>query len=229
MFDFDILIIESDVAAGGRIARILQENGSSVSIAATGRQGLQEARRGNWRLIVLDLVLADMAGFDVCRELKRDALTRDIPLVIVTTRQDEADIVAALELGADDYIVKPVSSRVFVSKLRSLLRQLPRTPRRTAEAIEIQGIAIHPGRHEVRVGAERIGLTVTEFALLHLLARHPGQVFRRSEILARLRGKDAPSSERAVDVQIAGLRRRLGAYGNRIETVRGVGYRLRVH
>jgi len=229
MHDFDILIIENDREAAERMARLLEENGSRVSIVGTGEQGLREAARTKWRLIVLDLTLPDMAGFDVCRDLKRSPFSRDIPLVIVSKRKDEADIVAALELGADDYLIKPVGPRVFISKLRALLRQIPRTARNRTEAIEIQGIAIHPGRHEVRIGEKRIGLTVTEFDLLHLLARYPGHVVRRQEILAKLRGKDAPSSERAVDVQIAGLRRRLGAYGNRIETVRGVGYRLRVH
>ena len=229
MSDQSILIITNDPDDFDGLAQLLEHRDFSAQFASSGESGLDAARSNQWNLIVIDYALPGMDGLDVCREIKRDKKTNFVPAIMVSPRSDESDIVAALEIGADDYLVKPFSSKVLMSKIRAILRQVQGGPRRAYEVIEVHGIRIHPGRHEVRLGDREVKLTVTEFALLYFLARHPGKVFRREEILRELRGDGSPTSERAVDVQVAGLRRRLGSYGNRIETVRGVGYRLRAH
>lgn len=226
---YTVCIITSQRHDFDRLVPLLEGHRFAVRFASSGEDGLEMVRARRWSLIVIDHALPGMDGVDVCRELKRDRMTSYMPVIMVSTRSEEADIVAALEIGADDYLIKPFSSRVLLSKIRAILRQVPSTPHPANELIEIHGIAIHPGRHEVRIGDREVGLTVTEFELLHFLARNPGKAFRREEILRALRGDGNPTSERAVDVQVAGLRRRLGSYGNRIETVRGVGYRLRIH
>ncbi len=220
------------VTAGSMVeehSSLLRELGFPLTLAATGAEGLGAAVTRRWSLVVIGFTLPDMAGYDILRVLRRDPRTATVPIVILGPNDDETDVVAALELGADDYLVEPTSPRVFASRVRSLVRQVAHIPADQTNAIEIQGIRINPGHRDVFVGSNRVALTATEFELLHFLASHPGHAFRREEILRQLRGNEHLTSRRAVDVQIAGLRRRLGAYGNRIETVRGIGYRLRSH
>jgi two-component system phosphate regulon response regulator PhoB len=146
---------------------------------------------------------------------------------MVTAKGEEADIVAGLELGADDYVTKPFSPRVLLARLRSVLRRRARTVPGDEEPISIHGIRLHPGRHEVTVNGKATDLTASEFRLLHLLARRPGWVFTRSQIVEGVHGNDYPVSDRSVDVQVVGLRKKLGPAGQFVETVRGVGYRLK--
>jgi two-component system alkaline phosphatase synthesis response regulator PhoP len=205
----------------------LEKEGYRVTGAVSGEEALRHARSQPPDLIVLDLMLPGMDGLTVCRELKQDARTRDLPIIILTAKGEEADIVAGLELGADDYVTKPFSPRVLLARLRAVLRRRRTEPAPASDTLTIHGMVIHPGRHEVLVQGRPVDLTATEFRLLAFLARRPGWVFTRSQIVQGVQGEDYSVSERAVDVQIVGLRKKLGPAGQYIETVRGVGYRLK--
>jgi two-component system phosphate regulon response regulator PhoB len=205
----------------------LEKEGYRVTGVVSGEEALRAARSTPPDLIVLDLMLPGMDGLTVCRELKQDAKTRDLPIIILTAKGEEADIVAGLELGADDYVTKPFSPRVLLARLRAVLRRRRAEPAAASDTLKIHGMVIHPGRHEVLVQGRPVDLTATEFRLLAFLARRPGWVFTRGQIVQGVQGEDYAVSERAVDVQIVGLRKKLGLAGQYIETVRGVGYRLK--
>jgi two-component system phosphate regulon response regulator PhoB len=205
----------------------LQKEGYRVTCVTSGEGGLKTARSEIPDLVLLDLMLPGMDGLEVCRVLKNDPKTRHIPVVMLTARSEEADIVAGLELGADDYITKPFSPRVLIARVRAVLRRGSKEPPAETETIRVHNVVIHPGRHEVLVGDRPVELTFTEFRILHFLARHPGWVYTRSQIVDAVRGDDYPVTDRAVDVQIVGLRKKLGSQGDYIETVRGIGYRLK--
>jgi two-component system alkaline phosphatase synthesis response regulator PhoP len=222
-----ILAVEDEEDILELVRYNLEKEGYRVTGVLSGEEGLARARSQPPDLIVLDLMLPGMDGLTVCRELKQDAKTRDLPIVILTAKGEEADIVAGLELGADDYVTKPFSPRVLLARIRAVLRRRRMEPGAESAPLEIHGMAIHPGRHEVLVQGRPVDLTVTEFRLLAFLARRPGWVFTRSQIVQGVQGEDYAVSERAVDVQIVGLRKKLGPAGQYIETVRGVGYRLK--
>jgi two-component system, OmpR family, alkaline phosphatase synthesis response regulator PhoP len=192
----------------------------------SGEEALAQVRTTPPGLIVLDLMLPGVDGLEVCKVLKRHARTAAIPIVILTARGEEADIVAGLELGADDYLTKPFSPRVLLARIRAVLRRHHTEPVAEDAVITHHGLVLHPGRHEVLVEGQPVPLTLTEFRVLHLLARHPGWVFTRNQIIAAAQGADVSVTERAVDVHIVSLRRKLGTVGEAIETIRGVGYRL---
>ena len=193
---------------------------------ASGEEALAQVRTTPPSLIVLDLMLPGVDGLEVCKALKRDTRTAAIPIVILTARGEEADIVAGLELGADDYLTKPFSPRVLLARIRAVLRRHHTEPVAEDAVITHHELVLHPGRHEVLVEGQPVPLTLTEFRVLHLLARHPGWVFTRNQIIAATQGVDVSVTERAVDVHIVSLRRKLGTIGEAIETIRGVGYRL---
>jgi two-component system phosphate regulon response regulator PhoB len=224
-----ILVIEDEPDILELVRYNLAKEGFAVSGAETGEEGLAEARARPPDLVLLDLMLPGMDGLEVCRALRADPLTRAIPVVILTARGEETDIVAGLELGADDYVVKPFSPRVLAARVRSVLRRRPAAlPAEAAQSpVRIHDLVIHPGRHEVLVRGRAVAVTATEFRLLHYLARHPGWVFTRGQIMREVGGEDYAVTERAVDVQIHGLRGKLGEPEAYIETVRGVGYRFR--
>jgi two-component system, OmpR family, alkaline phosphatase synthesis response regulator PhoP len=192
----------------------------------SGEEALAQVRTTPPGLIVMDLMLPGVDGLEVCKVLKRHARTAAIPIVILTARGEEADIVAGLELGADDYLTKPFSPRVLLARIRAVLRRHHTEPVAEDAVITHHGLVLHPGRHEVLVEGQPVPLTLTEFRVLHLLARHPGWVFTRNQIIAAAQGADVSVTERAVDVHIVSLRRKLGTVGEAIETIRGVGYRL---
>jgi two-component system phosphate regulon response regulator PhoB len=221
-----ILLIEDEKDIAELVRHYLSLEGYAVSRAATGEDGLRLARADRPSLVLLDLMLPGVDGLEVCRALKRDRATETIPIVMLTAKSEESDIVAGLELGADDYVTKPFSPKVLVARVRAVLRRRSRPAPADSEPLEVHGLSIHPGRHEVRVGGKPVELTATEFRLLRLLAGRPGWVFTRSQIVNAVRGEDYPVTERSVDVHIVGLRRKLGRAGECIETVRGVGYRF---
>ena len=222
-----ILVVEDEEDILELVRYNLMKEGYRVTGVLTGEEGLKAARSQPPDLIVLDLMLPGMDGLTVCRELKMDAKTRELPIIILTAKGEEADIVAGLELGADDYVTKPFSPRVLLARLRAVLRRRQAEPQAEVDAIELHELTIHPGRHEVLVQGQPVDLTSTEFRLLSFLARRPGWVFTRSQIVQGVQGEDYSVSERAVDVQIVGLRKKLGAVGKYVETVRGVGYRFK--
>jgi two-component system phosphate regulon response regulator PhoB len=171
-------------------------------------------------------MLPEIDGLEVCRRLKADPGLADIPVVMLTAKGEESDIVAGLELGADDYITKPFSPRVLTARVRMVLRRRAQKVPGESDTIKLHNLVIHPGRHEVLVDGEALNLTNTEFRVLQYLARRPGWVFTRYQIVDAVHGEDYAVTERAVDVQIVGLRKKLGEAGKYIETVRGVGYRF---
>ena len=206
----------------------LAKDGYEVECVGSGEQALLSARANPPDLVVLDLMLPAVDGLEVCRRLKADAKTRDVLIVMLTAKGEEADMVAGLERGADDYIAKPFSPRVLSARVRALLRR--EEARRVEErevTIDVHELSIHPGRHEATLAGRPLELTYTEFALLTFLAKRPGWAFSRAQIVDAVKGTDYPVTERSVDVQVAGLRRKLGDHGHYVETVRGVGYRFR--
>ncbi len=222
-----VLVVEDEPDIAELIRYNLEREGYQVVVTATGEAGLDAARRKRPDIILLDLMLPGVDGLDVCRRLKLDTHTSTIPIVMVTARGEETDVVAGLELGADDYVTKPFSPRVLSARTRAVLRRPRSQPDDTDAPVRIHGIEIHPGRHEVIADGTPLVLTATEFKILHLLARRPGWVFTRYQIVDGIRGPNYPVTERAIDVQVVALRRKLGDHGALIETVRGVGYRFK--
>jgi two-component system phosphate regulon response regulator PhoB len=205
----------------------LAREGFKVSCALSGEKALSLAQSSFPDLIVLDLMLPGMDGLQVARQLKSDPNTNHIPIVMLTAKGEEADIVTGLELGADDYVTKPFSPRVLIARVKAVLRRRVKGFPEGDPAIRIHDLVIHPGRHEVIVKDKTIHLTFTEFGILHFLTKRPGWVFTRNQIVDAVRGEDYFVTDRSVDVQIVGLRKKLGAAGKYIETIRGVGYRFK--
>ena len=222
-----ILAVEDEDDIAELIRYNLEREGYRVVTTSTGEAALQEAACRTPNLVLLDLMLPGVDGLEVCRRLKADNRTAKIPVIMVTARGEEADVVAGLELGADDYVVKPFSPRVLLARTRTVLRRRRETPAEETATLAIHGIEIHPGRHEVRVDGRTVELTATEFKILHFLARRPGWVFTRYQIVDGIRGANYPVTERSVDVQIVALRKKLEPHGKLIETIRGVGYRFK--
>jgi len=222
-----ILVVEDEDDIRELLRYNLAKEGYQVTGAASGEEALKAVKAARPDLMLLDLMLPGLDGLEVCRSLKQDPQTRNLPIVMLTAKGEEADIVAGLELGADDYITKPFSVRVLLARLRAVLRRRSAAPLPETAPINIHELEIHPGRHEVLVQGRPVDLTATEFRLLNLLARRPGWVFTRSQIVNAIHGDDYSVTERAVDVQVVSLRKKLGPSGNYIETVRGVGYRFK--
>jgi len=205
----------------------LNREGYQVSGACSGEEALRIARTKPIDLIVLDLMLPGLDGLDVTRKIKNDPKIRHIPIIMLTAKGEEADVVTGLELGASDYVTKPFSPRILVARIKAALRSGTSAPVDNQAIIRIHGIEIHPGRRQVSLEDRQVDLTYTEFQVLYYLAKRPGWVFTRSQIVDAVRGDDYPVTDRSVDVQIVGLRKKLGEYGSCIETVRGVGYRFK--
>jgi DNA-binding response OmpR family regulator len=222
-----ILVVEDEEDILELIKYNLAKDDYRVTGVLSGEEGITRARAEAPDLLVLDLMLPGVDGLEVCRTLKNDPNTEQIAIVMLTAKGEEADIVAGLELGADDYITKPFSPRILTARIKAVLRRKATEPLDEKATVNMHEMVIHPGRHEVRVNGEAINLTATEFRVLQLLGRRPGWVFTRRQIVDAVHGDDYPVTERSVDVQIVGLRKKLGPAGEYIETVRGVGYRFR--
>ena len=205
----------------------LARDGYEVVCVTTGEEALGQIEKSSFDTIILDLMLPGIDGLEVTRKLKSNPNTRNVPIVMLTAKGEEADVVSGLELGADDYVTKPFSPRVLIARIRAVARRKQVEVDEGAETIRIHDLAIHPGRRHVTIDGNPTDLTFTEFQVLYYLARRPGWVFTRSQIVEAIRGNDYPVTDRSVDVQIVGLRKKLGARGRLIETVRGVGYRFR--
>lgn len=222
-----ILIVEDEEDILELIRYNLAKDGYRPTCVASGEDALKQVAAQSPDLILLDLMLPGIDGLEVCKALRSDAITRNLPIIMLTAKAEESDIVTGLALGADDYITKPFSPRVLIARVRAVLRRKDTPPPTDSDCIEFPGLLIHPGRHEVRTNDKPTDLSVTEFKLLHYLARRPGWVFTRDQIISAVHGSDYPVTDRSVDVQIVGLRKKLGDAGQCIETVRGVGYRFR--
>jgi two-component system phosphate regulon response regulator PhoB len=221
-----ILVVDDEEDIQELVRLNLAREGYDVVTAGTGEQALELAKAKQPALTVLDLMLPGLGGLDVCKILKNNDKTRHIPVIMLTAKSEESDIVAGLELGADDYVTKPFSSKVLVARVRRILRK-EADQIRQGQAIEIHDLVIDPERYEVRLKGEPISLTRSEFDILMTLAGRPGKVFSRYEIIDALHGGGYIVTDRAIDVQITYLRKKLGDCRHYIETVRGVGYRFK--
>ncbi len=222
-----ILVVDDEADILDLLEYNLTIDGYHVTCVKTGEKALTVARSATPDLILLDLMLPGIEGLEVCKILQNDPKTMKIPIVMITAKGEESDIVTGLEAGADDYITKPFTPRVLLARVRAVLRRKMKETVEESITIKIHDLIIDPGRHEVLLKGKSIDLTFTEFKLLHYLARKPGRVFTRYQIIDAVRGTDYAVTDRSVDVQIAGLRKKLGPCGTYIETIRGLGYRFK--
>jgi two-component system phosphate regulon response regulator PhoB len=222
-----IVVIDDEEDIRELIRYNLSKEGYEVVCAVSGEEGLELIRRRAPNIVILDLMLPGIGGLEVCRQLKADSVLKAIPIVIVSALGDEPDVVSGLELGADDYVSKPFSPRVLLARVKSVLRRGRAAPIDEQAILREEGLFVNPQRREVQIHGALIELTNTEFKLLHFLMRQPGLVFTRDQIVEGVHGDDYPVTDRSVDVQVVGLRKKLLDYGAYIETVRGVGYRFK--
>jgi two-component system phosphate regulon response regulator PhoB len=222
-----ILVVEDEEDIRELISYNLSREGFKVSAVASGEAALKAARDARPDLVLLDLMLPGLDGLEVCRQIKANNAMAKIPVLMVTAKGEEADVVTGLELGADDYIVKPFSPRVLLARVRAALRRSESKAVDPTASISVGGLVINPGRHEVTLDGDLLELTLTEFRMLHLLASRPGWVFTRYQIIEAIHGENYLVTDRSVDVQVVGLRKKLGSAGKLIETVRGIGYRFK--
>jgi two-component system phosphate regulon response regulator PhoB len=223
-----ILIVEDERPLADALASNLKQEGFEVSVAHAGRRGLQWAQKTLPDLIILDLMLPVLPGLVVCRSLRAEAQTRDIPIIMVTIKAEEHDQLVGLAMGADDYVIKPFRLPVLVERIKRLIQR-----RRSRQALpagtirESQGVVIDRHRHRATYHGQELPLTLTEYRLLEAMLKHPGRAFTRDELIEVGLGEDTVVLDRTIDVHIKGLRRKLGAAADLIETVRGTGYRFR--
>jgi len=223
-----VLLIEDEPDIVEVIEYNLKRSGFSVLIARDGEHGLETARRDLPDLILLDLMLPGRDGIEICRRLKSERATGAIPIVMVTAKGEEEDIVLGLGIGADDYITKPFGVKELLARVQAVIRRGPLSDDERARERVVRGpLVVDKGRHEVIVNEKRISFTATELRLLHFLASHPGRVFTRDQILNRVVGEDAVVIDRNIDVHIRSIRKKLEECAEMIETIRGGGYRFR--
>lgn len=222
----NITIIEDEEDISHLLVYNLKKEGYSVSAHESGEEGLAAIRADPPDLVLLDLMLPGMDGMDVCRSMKQDPATQGIPVIMISARGEENDIVAGLELGADDYLPKPFSPKILLARIHTVLRRVTRRVPDESEVIEVDDLVLDPRKFIASINGKPLGITAGDFRLLHFLASHRGWVFTRYQIVDAIRGEGYVVTERAIDVQVAGLRKKLGDYGRYIETVRGVGYRF---
>jgi DNA-binding response OmpR family regulator len=217
-----ILVVDDERNIRDLLRLYLEKEGFAVVTAADGEEALEVHRRHDPHLVILDLMLPKIDGYEVCRQIRR---TADTPILMLTARSDDIDAIVGLELGADDYVAKPFNPRALVARVKAIMRRSDSRPTGT-RPIEVGSLRIDPRRREAAVGERRLELRAREFDLLTALARDPGVVFTRDGLLEHVWGTDFSGETRTVDVHIAEVRKKLGADGPTIETVRGVGYRL---
>ncbi len=225
-----IFVVDDEEDILDLIRMNLEKEGYKVTCFENAEDCIKKAVNLPPDLIVLDLMLPGIDGLDACRILKDDTKTRHIPIIMLSAKGEESDVVTGLELGAEDYIVKPFSTKILATRIKTALRKsmgfgklaLPEN-----NVIKRQNLTIDPGRREVKIDGKLIDLTFTEFEVLRLLVSRSGWVYTRNQIVNAVRGSGYPVTERAVDVQIVGLRKKLGKYSMMIETVHGVGYRFK--
>jgi two-component system phosphate regulon response regulator PhoB len=222
----NILIVDDEEDVLELVRFNLEKNGFKTETATSGEDALAKAKSKLPDLIILDLMLPGIDGLEVCKKLKSESKTENIPVIMLTAKSEESDIITGLELGAQDYITKPFSPKVLIARVRRILQKtiahdLEKSP------VKIHELTIDPARHEVLIKNKPVELTFTEFSILYTLAKRPGLVFTRYQIVDSIRGGDYLVTDRAIDVQIVSLRKKLGPIGKYIETVRGIGYKFK--
>ena len=231
MLKTHILIVEDEADIQQLVSYNLIRAGFNVTCADSGEEAIACLGREKFDCVLLDLMLPGMSGLEVCAAMRNGKTDNQTPIIMLTAKGEEADIVAGLECGADDYITKPFSPKVLIARIKSVLRRLEehkdKADRTEKGRIVINSLEIDLGRHEIHLDGNLLQLTMTEFEILTLLTQKPGWVFTRQQIIDAVRGYDFLVTPRAIDVQIFGLRKKMGwAYGM-IETVRGIGYRFK--
>ncbi len=222
-----ILVVDDEEDIVELLRFNLSREGYTVSCALSGEKAMDMIASEHPNLILLDLMLPGIDGLEIFRRLKYRDNTRDIQVIMLTAKGEEADIVTGLEMGADDYVTKPFSIKVLLARIKAVLRKKSQAVSGDTDTLYIHDMVIHPGKRAVTVKGKPVQLTFTEFEILHLLAKRPGWVFTRGQIVDTVRGEHYFVTDRSVDVQIAGLRKQLGNSGKYIETIRGVGYRFK--
>ncbi|MEJ2688612.1 MAG: response regulator transcription factor [Deltaproteobacteria bacterium] len=225
-----VLVIEDEEDIQQLVAFNLMKEGFRVRCADSGEEGLRQADSLLPDMVLLDIMLPGIDGLAVLRQLKTKPKLARIPVIMLSAKGEEQDIVSGLNLGADDYVPKPFSPKVLLARIRSVLRrqsdaELKEQP--SPQVLSVHGLTIDFSRRQVMADERAITLTVSEFEILTLLARHPGWVYTRQQIIDQIRGQDYTVTERLVDVQVFGLRKKMGSTGELIETVRGIGYRFK--
>jgi len=224
-----IAIVEDEEDIREILEYSLSREGFAVETANDGASGLAMVQKSVPDLVLLDLMLPDIDGLEICRQLKTAEATRDIAIIMVTAKGEESDIVLGLGLGADDYVPKPFSSKELIARVRSVLRRNQRSSERAETndpTVEHGRLKVDPERHKAWIDDRELGLTVTEFRILLLLAKNPGRIFSRGQILSEARGELAAAFDRSVDAHVRTIRKKLGDERGLIETVRSIGYRF---
>lgn len=225
-----ILVVEDDEDIQQLVSYNLVKAGFDVECAETGEEGIRKIEAEVPDLVLLDLMLPGIDGSELCRQLRLNEEHRELPVIMLTAKGEDADVVAGFDVGADDYITKPFSPEILISRIKAVLRRKVREKKSPArergDVIEIHNLTIDPGRHEVTVADKPVQLTLTEFGILEMLTKRPGWAFSRQQIIDAVRGYEYIVTPRAIDVQIFSLRKKLGETGKKIETVRGIGYRM---
>ncbi|MGW8287633.1 MAG: response regulator [Desulfobulbales bacterium] len=225
-----ILIVEDDEDIQQLVGYNLIKAGYLVEYGDSGEQALEKIKTQPPDLILLDLMLPGIDGTELCRLVRSDAQSSEIPIIMLTAKGEESDIISGLEHGADDYITKPFSPKILISRVKAVLRRRAKhsisETTDSSDIITIDDLVIDPGRYEVKIHGELINLTPTEFGILKLLTQKAGWVFSRQQIIDEVRGYDYMITPRAIDVQVFSLRKKMGEAGKKIETVRGIGYRF---
>jgi len=223
-----IVVIEDEPDILEAIEYNLEREGFQVITAASGDEGLKTVVREGPDLLLLDLLLPGLDGIEVCRKLKMDPMTQKIPIIMVSAKGEESDIVLGLGVGADDYVTKPFRPKELIARVRAVLRRGTfREGEAGSERIVRGGLVVDSSRHEVRLDGKTLILTPTEFRMLHLLASHPGRVFTRDLLVTRVIGDGAAVIDRNIDVHVRSIRKKLGEHRHLVDTIRGVGYRFR--
>lgn len=224
-----ILIIEDEDDIQELLKYNLKKEGyEQLKVVDSGEEGLEVVKEFAPDVILLDLMLPGIDGLTVCRTLKSDPDTVQIPIIMLTAKSEEMDMIIGLEMGADDYVPKPFSNKVLAARIKSIIRRSKMNPAdEKSDVIKRGPLLMNRGKREASLCGKAIELTFSEFEILYMLAKHPGWVYSRNQIVNKVKGDDYPVTERAIDVQIVGLRKKLGEAGVAIETVRGVGYRFK--
>jgi two-component system phosphate regulon response regulator PhoB len=221
-----VLVVEDEEDIAELLEYNLERAGYAPTVVYSGEDGLNVSRESHPDLILLDLMLPGLSGIEVCRKLKADPATAKIPVVMLTAKGEEEDIITGFDAGADDYVTKPFRPKILLARVKAVLRRGAARPTGKDDTLTVANISIHPGRHSVEVDGQAVDLTRTEFRILQFLASRPGWVFTRTQIVRAVHGDDYPVTGRSVDVQVAALRRKLGPAGTLIVTIRGIGYKI---
>lgn len=233
MAKLNVLVVEDEADIQQLVSYNLIRAGFHVTCADSGEEALERLRTESVDCVLLDLMLPGISGIEVCRSMRKveSSLGHSVPVIMLTAKGEEEDMVAGFECGADDYITKPFSPKVLIARIKAVVKRSASDQTEDDQSrkllITVDSLQIDKGRHEVSVDGEEVKLTTTEFGILALLAGKPGWVFTRQQIIDAVRGYDFLITPRAIDVQIFGLRKKLGECGKMIETVRGIGYRYR--